>query len=169
MQQLNQDARQLQDMKEIGEKWDAEEQGLQPGDYCDASKDMADELTAMGLPTLSKYSLTSIYRFILWDDCTLQNSNGVFALTKLDAPTFLSRARVTAKELGLKPVDLAAEEAKRKEAERAEKLSKLKFGVRVMTPDGEGIFHEYSAGVGHWVIFPYGTRNFTLDEITILP
>jgi hypothetical protein len=58
--------------------------------------------------------------------------------------------------------------AKRKEAERAEKVAKLGFGVRVMTPDGEGIFHESSAGVGNWVIFPKGQRNFTLDEITIL-
>jgi len=214
--------------------------GLQPGDYCDASQEVADALKGMGLRIWADGSSKLYY---VWDeqdkDIVPLNSRYTSG-THLDHPTFLSRARVTAKELGLKPVEapqvdelqpgdwcyasmdlrdliqdsglwrydnvsakefgvhrfnrdgsidaniehpfasldeIPAEEfrrrllgtiAKRKEAERAEKVAALKFGVRVMTPDGEGIFHERSAGVGHWVIFPNGQRNFTLDEINIL-
>jgi sugar/nucleoside kinase (ribokinase family) len=64
---------------------------------------------------------------------------------------------------------LAAEEAKRKEAERAEKVKALKFGVRVMTPDGEGVYWKKGI-IGFVVIYPTGkTRPFTIDDITILP
>jgi hypothetical protein len=85
----------------------------------------------------------------------------------LPHPKYPNGAAVHSKRLRpATEADLAAEEARRKEAERAQKAAKLVFGVRVMTPDGEGIFHESSAGVGHWVIFPHGQRNFTLDEIT---
>jgi hypothetical protein len=141
---------------------------LQPGDYCDASKEVADELKGMGWKWLAKYRERPYISQAHWRDEATMTDHVDKDSTHLDRPTFLSRARVTAKEQGLKPVDLAAEEARRKEAERAEKVKALKFGVRVMTPDGEGIFHESSAGVGHWVIFPHGQRNFTLDEITII-
>jgi hypothetical protein len=107
MQELDKNARQLQDMKEIGEKWDAEEQGLEAGDYTDASKEVTDALTAMGLPKYSEASLTR-YRHIVWMGANLQGdevlpSHGE-SRTYLTPAEFLSRASVTAKELGLVPV-----------------------------------------------------------------
>jgi hypothetical protein len=67
---------------------------------------------------------------------------------------------------------LAAEQAKRKEAERADKLSKLKFGVRVMTPDGEGIYliETIAFPSAHRVVFADGRlKHYLIDELTILP
>jgi hypothetical protein len=217
--------------------------GLQPGDYCDASKEVADELTAMWGRTFIP-GIKQGYKYFEWykseakDDAILVNT-GIPGDTHLDAPTFLSRARVTAKELGLKPVEapaevcastgdwlvitdhvirewtgkviqagriepfaggmhvfwgvsdygvrggvelrhtrpateaeiaahLAAEEAKRKEAERAQKVKALKFGVRVMTPEGsEGVYINTPAVGGCRIAFPSGhVRNYTLDQLT---
>jgi hypothetical protein len=241
MQQLDKDARQLQDMKEIGEKWDAEEQGLKAGDYCDSSKEVADELTAMGFEW---YDSDRYLKYIRWGMAgakgKMVNIAAPTNMEHLDATTFLSRARVTAKALGLKPVEapvemwvpkvgdwvvvtgpdvngrqelpvgtiarlthswptigdqtcgidgaikvhsfrsvrkateaeitahLAAEESKRKEAERADKLAALKFGVRVMTPDGEGLYIKKGM-TGYAVIYPAGrVSTFELDDIQIL-
>jgi hypothetical protein len=61
---------------------------------------------------------------------------------------------------------LAAEEAKRKEAEQAEKAKALKFGDRVMTPEGEGIYHRHACHVYHWVIVPHGDKLYNLDQLT---
>jgi hypothetical protein len=83
-----------------------EPQGLQPGDYCDASKEVADELTAMGWgwygdgPGKSK-ACRYISQGEMDPYCMKDHSDPLD--THLDAPTFLARARVTAKELGLKP------------------------------------------------------------------
>jgi hypothetical protein len=160
----------------------------------------------------------------------------------IDAPTFLSRARVTAKDLGLKPVEapaelnvgdwveviapagasdiigcdryrgtiaqvepwstyvtkekafyirsidcwfrasslrklseaeiaahLAAEESKCKEAERAEKVAKLRFGVRVRTAHGVGIYQMEDEHGAHVVVHPDTTGYHGIDQITILP
>jgi hypothetical protein len=83
--------------------------GLKAGDYCDASKDVADELTAMGF----KWADEDTYQCPLIEQWAehpgfLINVYEPYAkkgATHLDAQTFLSRARVTAKELGLKPVE----------------------------------------------------------------
>jgi hypothetical protein len=215
---------------------------LRPGDYCDASKEVADELTAMGwgwqdehrdyynVIGLSAGKMTNKYKVYTRDDKYLFQSE------------FLSRARVTAKELGLKPVGapaelnvgdwveviapagasdiigcdryrgtiaqvelwstyatkekafyircidcwfrasslrklseaeiaahLAAEEAKRKEAERAEKVAKLAFGVRVRTAHGEGIYQMEDEHGAHVVVHPGTTGYHEIDQITILP
>jgi hypothetical protein len=157
-----------------GAKEDAP-QGLQPGDYCDASKEVADELTAMGWKWYdedrNKWRVTGLYHGSMLNTDSLGSVKG----NKLDAQTFLSRARVTAKELGLKPVDVAAEEAKRKEAERkeaerAEKLAALKWLTPVMAQDGEGAI--LSVGVhGASVAIKEGgdVLWYHIDDITILP
>jgi CRISPR/Cas system CSM-associated protein Csm2 small subunit len=146
-------------------------QGLQPGDYCDASKEVADELTAMGFKPMTKESYS--FNFIGWSHGDIiEGRAGLVEYGMLDATTFLSRARVTAKKLGLKPVDLAAEEARRKEAERAEKLAALKFGVRVMTPDGEAVYSCEVVAEHHHMVLPKGwtaCKPFHIDDITILP
>jgi predicted nucleic acid-binding Zn-ribbon protein len=85
-----------------GAKEDATK-GLRPGDYCDASKEVADALTAMGWGWLD--ADRSKWDFIVWDD----HAGGMLNTTcvddtHLDRETFLSRAAVTAKELGLQPV-----------------------------------------------------------------
>jgi hypothetical protein len=82
-------------------------QGLQPGDYCDASKEVADELTAMGLFASPASSCYAYYLAGTWYGELRVCGHGSEkspAITHLDAPTFLARARVTAKEQGLKPV-----------------------------------------------------------------
>lgn len=52
--------------------------------------------------------------------------------------------------------------------EREDKLSKLVFGAKVMTPRGEGMYH-YNDVYNHWVVFPKGeVENFHPDDITPL-
>jgi hypothetical protein len=229
---------------------DPQPASLRPGDYCDASKEVADELTAMGFKWADGDRTKHPYILPVQpiNGCrdmmvNMGKSPTGWTATHLDAPTFLSRARVTAKELGLKPVEapaelnvgdwveviapagasdiigcdryrgtiaqvepwstcatkekafhirsidcwfrasslrklseaeiaahLAAEEAKRKEAERAAKVKALKFGVRVMTPEGsEGVYINTPAVGGCRIAFPSGhVRNYTLDQLTIL-
>lgn len=104
-------AQQLQDMKEIGEKWDAEEQGLEPGDYTDASKEVADELTAMGYGWWHDNFEDTTITCIAWGgDRWHHLHNLMFRTMGCDGiyyhrPEFLSRARVTAKRLRLVPVE----------------------------------------------------------------
>ena len=76
------------------------EQWLEPGDYTDASKEVADALTGMGW-TWGDGDRTEC-EYIVWDDVynmilnsTCQDKN------KLPQATFLSRAAVTAKAIGL--------------------------------------------------------------------
>ena len=80
--------------------------GLQPGDYCEASKDVADELTAMGWPWTDNdrtrhefirrgVTHTGMSNYM----CNIDESKYFKHL--LDRDTFLARARVTAAELGL--------------------------------------------------------------------
>jgi len=142
---------------------------LQPGDYCDASEELADELTAMGFKWYDSDRTEEAYITPMRESCNeLINTHQSYD-THLDAQTFLSRARVTAKELELKPVDLAAEEAKRKEAERAEKVAKLAFGVRVRTAHGVGIYQMEDEHGAHVVVHPDTTGYHGIDQITILP
>jgi hypothetical protein len=212
---------------------------LQPGDYCDASKEVADELTAMGW----KWMWGQRHEYAFVTKCT--NNDDMINLmtpgtTHLDAPTFLSRARVTAKELGLKPVEAPAPQvdelqpgdratvnreqwrelvdlakpkltylsgnsysdertigyhegllkldspgadnlpfpefrrrlfgtiARRKEAERAEKVAKLGFGVRVRTAHGLGIYQMEDEHGAHVVVHPDTTGYHEIDQITII-
>lgn len=80
--------------------------GLQPGDYTDATKEVADALTAMGYLWLDKDR--DRFRFIEWGSHEFHKGN----MVNRDGPglacyctaEFLRRAEVTAKELGLKPV-----------------------------------------------------------------
>jgi hypothetical protein len=220
---------------------------LRPGDYCSGTpeelKDVADELTAMGFDWHD--SDRAKHKYIRFGQAAaigkMINIPSATNMAHLDAPTFLSRARVTAKELGLKPVEapaelnvgdwveviapagasdiigcdryrgtiaqvepwstcatkekafhirsidcwfrasslrklseaeiaahLAAEEAKRKEAERAEKLKALKFGVRVRTAYGEGIYQMEDEHGAHVVVHPDTTGYHGIDQITIL-
>ena len=76
------------------------EQGLEKGDYTDASKEVADALTAMGLKwgdgdrTECEYIVwDDVYNMILNSTCHDEN--------KLPQAEFLARAAVTAKKLGL--------------------------------------------------------------------
>jgi hypothetical protein len=212
---------------------------LQPGDYCDASKEVADELTAMGWKWHD--SDKAEHKYIRFGQAAaigkMINIPSATNMAHLDALTFLSRARVTAKELGLKPVEapaeepwrprvgelamytdndfitlkagdiitvtsvdpdgmisfrvnrielnalpgqyrkpseaeiaahLAAEEAKRKEAERAQKVKALGFGVRVRTAYGEGIYQMEDEHGAHVVVHPDTTGYHGIDQITIL-
>jgi hypothetical protein len=214
--------RQIQAMKELCERQDAPV-GLQDGDHTEKSKDLYDELIRIGLSCglggrydsydgdcVGWWGAEAAYPNIL---------GGNTCGSHLDAPTFLSRARVTAKELGLKPVEapvevwvpkvgdwvgstrnyfhgisqvvklryvndrsslpcaelengrceywdriipatedeiaahLAAEEAKRKEAERAEKVAKLGFGSRVMAHGFEWkVVSEQVDAQGDWLL-----------------
>ena len=79
---------------------DIPDQGLEPGDYTDASKEVADALTAMGFKwgdgdrTECAYiAWEDVYNMILNSTCHDEN--------KLPQAEFLSRAAVTAKKLGL--------------------------------------------------------------------
>jgi hypothetical protein len=154
---------------------------LQPGDYCDASKEVADELTAMGFKWADGDRWSRPFIRITPDGAALNFDvwKSELSYTHLDAPTFLSRARVTAKELGLTPVDLAAEEAKRKEAERAEKVKALNFGRLVHAKENDGdIEREYrilgptgplNSQLYHlWHEGMEEVRTIYIDQITIL-
>jgi hypothetical protein len=74
--------------------------GLRPGEYTDASKEVADALTAMGWKWADddRHEYRVIRANI--DEGELINMQGADT-THLDPATFLSRAAVTAKELGL--------------------------------------------------------------------
>jgi hypothetical protein len=78
-------------------------EGLQPGDYTDASKETADALTAMGFKwhDLDRTKC----KLIEWRmDAVIVNWD-FRGRAYLDPATFLSRAAVTAKALGLVPVE----------------------------------------------------------------
>lgn len=92
-------------MQELEKAKPTEEQGLEPGDYTDASKEVADELTAMNMPMFSSDSLK--FRLVTWDNSSIQGYGGgnVNHFTQRSPHEFLSRARVTAKRLGLVPVE----------------------------------------------------------------
>lgn len=77
-------------------------QGLQPGDYTDASKETADALTAMGLETLSRNTYQQAGGRYWWDGYRIANTSS-YGQTYLTPSDFLARAAVTAKELGLEP------------------------------------------------------------------
>lgn len=98
------------------ERMDSIAVGLQPGDYCDASKEVADELTAIGFKWVDKDRTKDSY--IAWVDKNNEMLNTPCKEdTHIDRATFLSRARVTAAELGLTP-----EPAKDAEVERELKV-----------------------------------------------
>ena len=86
-----------------GSPVDIPEQGLEPGDYTDAYKEVADALTAMNLPTLSERSLTGFSK-VVWSGSQLQGDEclpGAENRTHHPQAEFISRASVTAKALGL--------------------------------------------------------------------
>ena len=63
--------------------------------------------------------------------------------------------------------------ASRKAEQEASKLSKLKFGVKVMTPQGEGFYHYHDGqkeeNAPHWISLSDGTTDyFSLSDITIV-
>jgi len=77
-----------------------QEQGLQAGDYTEASKEVADALTAMGFKWLDGDRTECAY--IVWDDVYNMILNSTrHDENKLPQAEFLSRAAVTAKKLGL--------------------------------------------------------------------
>jgi len=69
------------------------------------------------------------------------------------------------------PEEIAAAEAKEKERAEAQKLAKLKFGVKVRTWNGEGVYW-YSSHIGkdeHRVVFhDSGVLVLKLSDITII-
>lgn len=78
-------------------------EGLQPGDYTDASKEVADALTAMGFKPMT--GTTYLHNFIGWaHGGVIEARGGLIAKGYITPSTFLSRAAVTAKEIGLVPV-----------------------------------------------------------------
>jgi hypothetical protein len=128
-------------------------QGLQAGDYCDASKEVADALTAMGLRI---WGMGLDKKYYVWDgqDKDIVPLNSLYAAdTHLHAHTFLARARVTAAKLGLK----------------APEPWTPKFGDRVMTPDGERVFlHRTGATNYPYRIAFEGGRieHYHIDQLT---
>jgi len=93
-----------------------EEQGLEDGDYTDASKEVADALTAMGYDWYDadrdslQYITWSKHEAHLGLMVNMHGKRGDYAhRTNAD---FLSRARVTAKKLGLVPREEPKEEWK---------------------------------------------------------
>ena len=79
---------------------DIPDQGLEPGDYTDASKEVADALTAMGFKWGDGDRTECAY--IVWDDVYNMILNSTrHDENKLPQAEFLSRAAVTAKKLGL--------------------------------------------------------------------
>jgi hypothetical protein len=81
-------------------------QGLQSGDYCDASKEVADALTAMGWKWCDGDRAQRPFIRIKKDLAALNFDEWRtdYEHTHLAPAEFLSRAAVTAKELGLQPV-----------------------------------------------------------------
>ena len=80
------------------------EQGLEPGDYTDASKEVADALTAMGFKWGDGDRTECAY--IVWDDVYNMILNSTrHDENKLPQAEFISRASVTAKKLGLVEVE----------------------------------------------------------------
>jgi hypothetical protein len=76
------------------------EQGLEPGDYTDASKEVADALTAMGFKWGDGDRTECAY--IVWDDVYNMILNSTcHDENKLPQAEFLSRAAVTAKKIWL--------------------------------------------------------------------
>ena len=146
-----------------------EEQGLEDGDYTDASKEVADALTAMGYEWVDTDRFN--FSYITWHPEPSSSLYGKVVSSpgrqdnKLTNADFLSRARVTAKKLGLVPVDPS------KIKEEEQKLSRMKFGTRVSVRGMEGRYH-YNDGDSqgnHWVVFPDGaSTNFSIHELTII-
>ena len=70
------------------------------------------------------------------------------------------------------PEEIAAAETKEKEHAEADKLSKLKLGVKVSTPHGEGLYWCPSPIKNidrHFVLFSGGaSKGLTLSDITII-
>ena len=85
----------------------AQPEGLQPGDYTDASKETADALTAMGWGWFEgdhrvRKQIMLAYNMKM---AHVSGISGDGSNTHLTPAEFLSRAAVTAKELGLVPVE----------------------------------------------------------------
>ena len=139
-------------------------EGLRPGDYTDASKETADALTAMGWGWVGGYCEPNNY---IWRS---QNVEGDMYMAiavsdkwnHLDPATFLRRAAVTAKALGL--VSLAEQEAKA----NADKLAKLKFGVRVKADRGEGVYWQRVSDEWHDIAFPDALVSCSTKELTVI-
>ena len=88
------------------------EQGLEPGDYTDASKEVADALTAMGYQWLDKDRFMLAFIRLaycpdsLYHGRVMFNRNGTPETGKYyPQAEFISRASVTAKKLGLVAVE----------------------------------------------------------------
>ena len=83
---------------------------LQPGDYCQADehhdlKEVADRLTAMGFKWYSLTPIEFMHNAIkFYEDELLSNVSSSCGEQCYPTPEFLSRAEVTARELGLVPV-----------------------------------------------------------------
>ena len=83
-----------------------EEQGLEPGDYTEASKEVADALTAMGWEWDDKDRYDHSHILVGWYGLgSMRNTGKPSDANHTHHPPadFLSRARVTAKRLGLVP------------------------------------------------------------------
>lgn len=108
-------------MQELYRATQQEEQGLEDGDYTDASKEVADALTAMGWSDFP--GMKSEWRWFEWYKpydaiAPVLIRTGIAGTTPKTNAEFLSRARVTAKKLG-------------KAKEEEQKLALLTFGTRV--------------------------------------
>jgi hypothetical protein len=131
---------------------EAPEVGLRPGDYCDASKEVADELTVMGFGWHDEDRHSLAYITPSSGECNEMLNTPEKDVTHLDSATFLSRARVTAKALGLKPPAPWTP----------------KFGDRVMTPGGEGIYWREWDGLplSREVIQPDVAHFYAITQLT---
>jgi hypothetical protein len=145
--------------------------GLEPGDYCDASKDVVDELQPGDRATvnrdqwrelveLAKPKLTYLSGNSYLEESTIGYHEG---LLKMDTPREGSLHFTEFRRRLLGTI------ARRKEAERAEKVAALKFGVRVRTAYGEGIYQMEDEHGAHVVVHPDTTQYMGIDHITILP
>ena len=92
------------------------EQGLEPGDYTDASKEVADALTAMGWEWYSTYMDLAFFGSAEWENGTIINHKDK-DVNLLSQAEFLSRAAVTAKALGLVAKEEVRAELSSKDAE----------------------------------------------------
>lgn len=68
------------------------------------------------------------------------------------------------------PQEIAAAEAKEKAKADEEKLAKLKFGVKVRTPDGDGLYWRIAASnrSNAFVIYPDRSSVCSISDITII-
>lgn len=146
----------------------AEPQGLEEGDWIEATPENVRAVEGFLLPTYSPVLRNPNNEAVTWDGDEIVGAGLRYTMAcRTHRPDFLSRAEVTARKLGTWPVDPAVKAAK----ELAEKEERLVFGARVRTPQGEGIYHyrDTDATCPHWVILPGGESIYLeASDITLI-